>query len=155
MPTVDAYSFGHLVLSHFGACMCSNVETNLSWTCLVSGLLNFEHPSVLLFCSVQLAVYRSMCRYSHLIQGNVIDVKSQAHVFRIDTYHMDRVRWSRLSYISPFHRVSIVVLHFQVLCWCGWTIGHLYRYIVVQFNSQLKIWTASYVITTAWDTLNL
>ena len=31
-------------------CMCSNVETNLSWTCLVSGLLNFKHPSVLLFC---------------------------------------------------------------------------------------------------------
>ena len=50
MPTEDAYSSGHLVLSHFGTCMCSNVETNLSWTCLVSGLLNFEHPSVLLFC---------------------------------------------------------------------------------------------------------
>ena len=45
-----AYSSGHLVLSHFGTCMCSNVETNLSWTCLVCGLLNFEHPSVLLFC---------------------------------------------------------------------------------------------------------
>ena len=44
------YSSGHLVLSHFGTCMCSNFETNLSWTCLVSGLLNFEHPSVLLFC---------------------------------------------------------------------------------------------------------
>ena len=52
MPTEDAYSSGHLVLSHFGTCMCSNVETNLSWTCLVSGLLNFEHPSVLLFCLV-------------------------------------------------------------------------------------------------------
>ena len=50
MPTEDAYSSGHLVLSHFGTCMCSNVETNFSWTCLVSGLLNFEHPSVLLFC---------------------------------------------------------------------------------------------------------
>ena len=50
MPTEDAYSSGHLVLSHFGTCMCSNVETNLSWTCLVSGLLNFEHHSVLLFC---------------------------------------------------------------------------------------------------------
>ena len=50
MPTEDAYSSGHLVLSHLGTCMCSNVETNLSWTCLVSGLLNFEHPSVLLFC---------------------------------------------------------------------------------------------------------
>ena len=48
----DADSSGHLVLSHFGTCMCSNVVTNLSWTCrLVSGLLSFEHPSVLLFCS--------------------------------------------------------------------------------------------------------
>ena len=27
----------------------SYVETNLSWTCVVSGLLSFEHPSVLLF----------------------------------------------------------------------------------------------------------
>ena len=27
----------------------SNVETNISWTCLVSGLLSLEHPSVLLF----------------------------------------------------------------------------------------------------------
>ena len=52
MPTGDAYSSGRLVLSHFGTCMCSSVETNLSWTCLVSGLLNFEHPSVLLFCLI-------------------------------------------------------------------------------------------------------
>ena len=29
------------------------VETNLSWTCLVSGLLNFEYPSVLLFCLIK------------------------------------------------------------------------------------------------------
>ena len=50
MPTEDAYSSGHLVLSHFGTCICSNVETNPSRTCLVSGPLNFEHPSVLLFC---------------------------------------------------------------------------------------------------------
>ena len=50
MLTGDAYSSGHLVLSNFGTCKCSNVETNLSWTFLVSGLLGFEHPSVLLFC---------------------------------------------------------------------------------------------------------
>ena len=37
-PTEDAYSSGQLVLSHFGTCMCSNVETNFSWTCLVPGL---------------------------------------------------------------------------------------------------------------------
>ena len=49
MPTDDAYSSGHLVLSHLWTCICSNVETNLSWTCLVSELFSFEHPSVLLF----------------------------------------------------------------------------------------------------------
>ena len=52
MPTGDAYSSGHLVLSHFGTCIYdfAYVETNLSRTCLVSGPFNFEHPSVLLFC---------------------------------------------------------------------------------------------------------
>ena len=39
----------HITLSHFETCMFSNVEINLSKTCLVSGLLSFEHPSVLLF----------------------------------------------------------------------------------------------------------
>ena len=43
MPTEDAYSSRHLVLFHFRTCKCSNVETNLSWICLVSGLLSFEH----------------------------------------------------------------------------------------------------------------
>ena len=46
MLTGDAYSSGNLVLSRFG---CSSVEPNLAWTCLVSGLLRFEHPSVILF----------------------------------------------------------------------------------------------------------
>ena len=50
MPTEDAYSSGHLVLSHFGTYMCSYIQTNLLWTCLVSGILSYEHPSVLLFC---------------------------------------------------------------------------------------------------------
>ena len=30
MPTRDAYSSGHMVLSNFGTCLCSNAETNLS-----------------------------------------------------------------------------------------------------------------------------
>ena len=49
MQIEDAYSSWHLVLYHFGTCTCSYVETNFFWTCLVSGLLNFEHPSALLF----------------------------------------------------------------------------------------------------------
>ena len=51
MPTGDTNSSGHLVLSHFGTCKCSYIETklNISWTCLVFGLLSFEHPSLLVF----------------------------------------------------------------------------------------------------------
>ena len=54
-------SSAHLVLSHFWTCMCSNVETNLSWTCLVSGLLNFENPSVVRFCLVRLWLANREC----------------------------------------------------------------------------------------------
>ena len=36
-----------LVMSHFRTRKYSKVETNLSWTSLVSGFLNFEHPLVL------------------------------------------------------------------------------------------------------------
>ena len=49
MQTFDGYSLGHLVLSHFGTCMFFYIETSLSISCLVSGLLGFDHPSVLLF----------------------------------------------------------------------------------------------------------
>ena len=38
MPTEDAYSSGHLVLSQFGTGKCSNIKTNFSWICIVSGL---------------------------------------------------------------------------------------------------------------------
>ena len=43
LATEDAYSSGHLVLSKFGTCICSNVVMS-------TDLLSFEHPSVLLFC---------------------------------------------------------------------------------------------------------
>ena len=49
MPTEDAYSSGHLILSNFGTCKCSNVETNLSWTCLVSGLWVSKIPRYFCF----------------------------------------------------------------------------------------------------------
>ena len=51
----------------FGTYMCSNVETNLSWICLVSGLLNFEHPSVLLFCSFDWSIFLSIMESWKLI----------------------------------------------------------------------------------------
>ena len=54
--------------------LCSNDETNLSWTCLVSGfwcaLLNFEHPSVLLFC------FADVASAEHRLQGIILDISS-------------------------------------------------------------------------------
>ena len=71
-PTEDTYSSGHLVLSHFGTCMCSNVETNPSWTCLVSGLLSFEHPSVLLFCLITAVWWLSLLQLAVLSRFTIV-----------------------------------------------------------------------------------
>ena len=61
----------------FGTCICSNVETILSWTCHVYGLLNFEHPSVLLFRLFLWSVKLRNC-WCHIsffyIETNVLDV---------------------------------------------------------------------------------
>ena len=75
MPTGDAYSSGHLVLSHFRTCICSYVETNLSWTCLVSGLFEFRtslgtsvllglyvySPFIVLIAFIKKTVYNGHC----------------------------------------------------------------------------------------------
>ena len=66
MPTEKAYSSGHLVLSHFGTCMYSNVETNLSWTCLVSGLLSLEPPY---FCFALLLLFFRIGRLVSLVEN--------------------------------------------------------------------------------------
>ena len=99
MPTEDAYSSGHLVLSHFGACMCSNVETNLSWTCLVSGLLNFEHPSVLLFC-----LLINMCLLEKIWLAkeiNLMMVLYCAIAYTILIYSYSAIEF-KLTKINPF-----------------------------------------------------
>ena len=110
MPTEDAYSSGHLVLSHFGTCMCSNVETTLSWTCLVSGLLNFEHPSVLLFC---------------LFQSSMMDGTKDKTYFRREKYQVYAIKHlciykavivSLAEISNHMKRKVITVLHPSILC---------------------------------------
>ena len=51
MPTEDAYSSGHLVLSHFGL-SCSLTRPIFNELVLFPDFLSFERPSVLLFCLV-------------------------------------------------------------------------------------------------------
>ena len=57
--------------------MCSNVETNLSWTCLVSGLLNFEHPSVFLFCFA----FFEACQHTNSFCFKICMMARSRHMF--------------------------------------------------------------------------
>ena len=57
---LDAYASGHLVLSHFGTCICSYVETNLSWTCLVSGLRLSNIPRYFYFYVILTMQYQGL-----------------------------------------------------------------------------------------------
>ena len=95
MPTEDAYSSGHLVLSHFVSCMWFNVETNLSWTCLVSGPLNFEHPSVLLFCLQTVLKIVDNIRLCEGINSSVICGRNQ-------TWWFSLVYWCFTSHATIF-----------------------------------------------------
>ena len=51
-PTEDAYSSGHLVLSHLGLAFVLMLRPFFPELVMSTDLLSFEHPSVLLFCFV-------------------------------------------------------------------------------------------------------
>ena len=111
MPTEDAYSSGHLVLSHFGTCKCSNGETNISWTCLVSGLLSFEQPSVLLFL---LGEY-----YDIQIAIDEMRLKIFKHIY-ILYFHF---WWNFFGYIVGYVYIYIIYLFIftiKVVPWRDW-----------------------------------
>ena len=93
----DAYSSGHQVLSHFGTCNWSNVETNLSWICLVSGLYSFEHPSVLLSCfQLQNLVYQFRLLALRKFHGHYWDLINQ---YEITLSQMLITFWGMTIYI--------------------------------------------------------
>ena len=80
----DSYSSEYLVMSHFRTCKYSNVETNLFLCCPVSGLLDYEHPSVILFylsvtydryrlCHSNNASDKSTCMSSHFNHKCLLD----------------------------------------------------------------------------------
>ena len=111
MPTEDAYSSGHLVLSHFGTCMCSNVETNLSWTCLVSGLLNFEHPSVLLFCFFSFIIFFLLFSFSPLFILFYLSTYSIFHFHLMQIYIFASSPYTSNFWIqSLLHTVQPLIL---------------------------------------------
>ena len=52
LPTEDAYSSRHLVLSHLGLALVLMLRPFFPELVMSTDLLSFEHPSVLLFCFV-------------------------------------------------------------------------------------------------------
>ena len=51
-PTEDAYSSGHLVMSHLGLAFVLMLRPFFPELIMSTDLLSFEHPSVLLFCLI-------------------------------------------------------------------------------------------------------
>ena len=56
-PTEDAYSSGHLVLSHLGLAFVLMLSSFFPELVMSMDLSSFEHPSVLLFCFIILQNY--------------------------------------------------------------------------------------------------
>ena len=54
LPTEDAYSSGHLVLSHLGLAFVLLLRPFFPELVMSTDLMSFEHPSVLLFCFASL-----------------------------------------------------------------------------------------------------
>ena len=135
MPTEDAYSSGHLVLSHFGTCMCSNVETNLSWTCLVSGPLKFEHPSVLLFCffwyfcDISFQLFKLLCLAKNHWWGFCTRNAHMVHIANQIRFKMVYTSWF-LFIFQPLHSLG------ECHCWGTREIpwGHMHPSSIVDFS---------------------
>ena len=173
MPTEDAYSSGHLVLSHFGTCMCSNVETNLSWTCLVSWLLNFEHPSVLLFCSLVILPYSRVFYYPLALSHGVCGIWIHPVCPYYTTTPAD-LSGCTIDTISLYHARSILVVLLQVhvdcqtwsivslflwhvhLCWAMHSVSH--SHCIMDYYGSVMLWTRVVYIsyaTGSWCPLHL
>ena len=78
-----------VVLSYFRTCKCSYFETNLSWTCLISGLLSFEHPSVFLFCLLGLSytIYNKQILQTFFNSGKYLGIDTHTSSFFINIEH--------------------------------------------------------------------
>ena len=118
MPTEDAYSSGHLVLSHFGTYMCSYVETNISWTCIVSGVLSFEQLSVPLFWFVEwksrmILLYladRGVCEMLVPHDGNITTQHGEIKNRTFKSSYMSLTLVFFISTAQTFHS-SVLILH--------------------------------------------
>ena len=107
MPREDAYSSGHQALSHCGTCKCSNIETNHSRTCLVSWLLSFEYPSVLLSLSIVLRLNpRLNISFSY---WKTTDNRLAVLLTKYRTI-VDLERWNESPDITPLNFQHIVTL---------------------------------------------
>ena len=166
MPTEDAYSSGHLVLSHFGTCMCSNVETNLSWTCLVSGLLNFEYPSVLLFCirkEVRWCTWRIrqrvyVCKTFVHVKNSMKVFQSQTQSFRELIFGCQRFQrqinwcWTFKWWVLPnfLYQAFEIVLCTKEDKMVGWLVGCIegLRTSPLRYFSHIAAWKKE--ITNLW-----
>ena len=95
----------------------SNVKTNLFWTFLVSGLLSFEHPSVLLFLYQYLDIGRDLHRItSGFHRSFATGVESQQGTLTLPNTWL-RTPFSGLAYAlivkTSFSKLAVTFLDFS------------------------------------------
>ena len=104
-PTEDAYSSGHLILSHLGLAFVLMLRPFFSKLVMSTDLLGFEHPSVLLFCFEWLnqdpSIWSICPRENKLIS---LTCWWWYHVLELITWHNI---WRPVQNTDPYYEVKI------------------------------------------------
>ena len=91
-----------IVLSHFGTCLCSNVETNLSWSCLVSGLVSNNRRYF------SFALFSLVLSFSDKYPNSIKVSKSGNISTDIDTSFIKKKTWKNVRTIHASWYRSII-----------------------------------------------
>ena len=141
-------SSGHLFLSHFGTCMCSNVESNLSWTCLVSGLWVSNIPRYFCFAWHCQIVTHSQSRLSLVILQSIAswDPRCDCSLDFQKMYMLHDI-WKRVNLTENTWNKGIwyVMLLFQYVSdFIGMHFKYYMRtWIITLMKSGLPVWKIS------------
>ena len=106
IPTEEAYSSGHLVLSHFGTCKCSNGETNLSEFVLFPEFWVSNIPRYFCFASsVTVWTYSRSAKnamLARITKGSFQKWYNRSHNLYI------RSRWSLTTVLPGIHKEGYI-----------------------------------------------
>ena len=145
MPTEDVYSSGHLVLSHFGTPMCSNVDTIFPKLVLfqdfwVSDIPRYLYFTLFFFC-IFFIIYQSSIIFVWL---RITDKDSEPETCKV---HVNSIRIlngaSTLAEVFFFNYwiSTIFLTHYEVIVFYILVIHNNGQNLTVQFFFIFLLWS--------------